>query len=138
MNMEQLIEAVENYRDTTLTRTHNRGGWSKKRLELMPVYRTLNGPCWLVTSHEVQTHGYPQMWVHGKFVLIHKIVAEIVTGEEVPKGMTVSHLCELRDDIGSRRCVNPRHLVVESQWDNTSRSPNRTRDSKGRFSKAND
>ena len=48
-------------------------------------------------------------------MLVHQISYLAATGEDLPDGFDVSHLC------GNAGCCNPAHLVAESHADNMSR-----------------
>ena len=77
--------------------------------------------CW-VSSYSTSTHGYAQLgWQDGppgshKMTLAHRSAFEYHTGERIPDGMTIDHMCR------NRRCVNPDHLRMLSMTDNSMRN----------------
>lgn len=86
--------------------------------------------CWLWTDKPGRL-GYAQVRIGGRsgsFVLVHRWAYEHLVGP-IPAGMTIDHQCHNRDTscIGGpscihRLCVNPSHLEVATQRDNTLRS----------------
>ncbi len=83
------------------------------RFEAMALPEPTSG-CWLWMG-ALSNVGYGQFRLDGKTVLAHR-VAVILDGRELPPGLTVDHRCS------QRRCVNPRHLDVVTQRENTLRS----------------
>lgn len=83
--------------------------------------------CWIFTGC-VTSRGYGCVGAgaKGKSVLTHRL-AVIADGREIPDGMTVDHLCHdsatchLDTRCPHRRCVNPDHLDVVTQGENTAR-----------------
>lgn len=77
--------------------------------------------CWRSIIKSRVAGGYSRIKVGSrtdgsrKSVLMHRASYEAFVGI-IPDGMTVDHLCEVTD------CVNPKHLVLASSWDNTKRS----------------
>jgi hypothetical protein len=74
--------------------------------------------------------GYAQTkygWPAAKSVLIHRLSWMYYKGE-IPEGMVVDHLChnpaecEGGNNCPHRRCVNPEHLTLVTQLENTLRS----------------
>ena len=63
---------------------------------------------WMGTK---DSHGYGQMSVNGRSVLVHRLIYQIYNGE-IPTGMQVLHDC---DDPG---CVFPGHLHLGTNADN--------------------
>jgi hypothetical protein len=67
------------------------------------------GGC-LISTYSIGSHGYAQVgWRNrelGKHQMTtaHRAAWVAHTGEQIPDGMTVDHLCHVR------RCVNPEHL----------------------------
>lgn len=74
--------------------------------------------CW-VSTYSVASHGYAQIgWkTEGSrhMVLAHRASWTHVNGQ-VPIGMTLDHLCK------NRRCVNPAHLRLLSNYENARRN----------------
>jgi hypothetical protein len=68
------------------------------------------GPCFL-THYTPNQDGYARVFVRGERPqYAHKIIFQAFHGD-IPDGMTVHHLCEVR------RCCAPRHLTLESRAD---------------------
>lgn len=79
--------------------------------------------CW-ISRYSVASHGYAQIgWsVRGhpqgkknRMVLAHRASWTAVNGQ-VPMGMTIDHLCKVR------RCVNPDHLRLLPNYENSRRN----------------
>ena len=74
--------------------------------------------CW-VSTYSTASHGYAQIgWQDGDkrhMVLAHRAAWTHVNGQ-VPIGMTLDHLCK------NRRCVNPAHLRLLSNYENARRN----------------
>jgi hypothetical protein len=96
----------------------------KKKVELKAVRRTGFSECWMMISHTAKKEGYQRLTLGKDRMYAHRAVAVIVYGD-IPEHMTVSHLCETKNSIESRQCMNPDHLIIETQRDNLNRSPNR-------------
>lgn len=77
-----------------------------------------NAGCWL-SAYSTASHGYAQIgWQeYGSrhVVLAHRAAWVHVNGQ-VPVGMTLDHLCK------NRRCVNPTHLRLLSNYENARRN----------------
>lgn len=69
--------------------------------------------CWLWTAY-VGPHGYGQLSVGRERFLAHRYVYERVVGP-IPEGMHLDHVCR------TRHCVNPGHLEVVTNAENTRR-----------------
>jgi hypothetical protein len=76
--------------------------------------------CWLWTG-SVVAEGYGVLWKDGKNVRAHRISWELHYGP-IPDGMKVCHKCD------NPPCVNPSHLFLGTNRDNTQDSI-----SKGRY-----
>lgn len=83
-----------------------------------PTIREDLGPCWLWRSH-LDKDGYGHIKLGGKTCLAHRVSYEISTGSA--GGLCVLHRCD------NRCCVNPAHLFLGTNLDNT-----RDREIKGR------
>ena len=76
----------------------------------------------LVSTYSTGSHGYAQVGWHEAgartVTLAHRVVASAILGA-IPEGTTVDHLCK------NRRCVNPGHLRVISNFENARRTNGR-------------
>ena len=75
--------------------------------------------CW-ISRYSVASHGYAQVgWQvrpgYSRMVLAHRASWAHVHGQ-VPIGMTIDHVCK------QRRCVNPDHLRLMSNFENARRN----------------
>lgn len=74
--------------------------------------------CW-VSTYSTASHGYAQIGWQNKgschVVLAHRAAWTHVNGQ-VPIGMTLDHTCK------NRRCVNPAHLRLLSNYENARRN----------------
>ena len=68
---------------------------------------------WLGTVEKESGYGY--ISVHGRTTQAHRFVWEQVTGQKIPDGLVIDHVCRVR------RCVNPYHLEVVTQKENVAR-----------------
>ena len=69
--------------------------------------------CWLWTAYR-NTDGYGVLGVAGRLVRAHRFAYELLVGS-IPRGLQIDHLCRVR------HCVNPAHLEVVTQRENTLR-----------------
>lgn len=81
------------------------------------------GECW-VSTYSVGSHGYAQIgWDVGegrrRATTAHRAAWVHFTGAQIPTGMTVDHLCK------TRKCVNPAHLRVLTNFENARRTSGR-------------
>ena|SRR5215831_7523740 len=88
------------------------------RLRSDPIARLLarteiTDSCWLWTGPTGDL-GYSRVWVDGKGRHGHRVMYEAEIGP-VPDGMTLDHLCRVRN------CINPAHLEVVSRAENVLR-----------------
>ena len=68
--------------------------------------------CWIWTgAHHSKQRGYGKFRLLGKVMNAHKAAYLLFKGP-VPEGMVIGHLCNRES------CVNPAHLVAQSQAEN--------------------
>lgn len=81
-------------------------------------HEAVEGGCW-VSAYSTSTHGYAQIgWSDAgvtHMVLAHRASWTHANGQ-VPVGMTLDHTCK------NRRCVNPSHLRLLSNHENSRRN----------------
>jgi len=77
----------------------------------------IDGECWRWVGAKDGADGvyYGRFYHRGVTMGAHRAAWEIHNKREVPKGMTIDHLCE------NTLCVNPEHLKLATQWENNSR-----------------
>lgn len=80
-----------------------------------------DGDCW-ISTYSVASHGYAQVgWQDNRerhIVLAHRASWEYAMGP-VPLGHTLDHLCK------QRRCVNPAHMRILTNYENARRTSGR-------------
>ena len=73
-----------------------------------------------ISTYSVGSHGYAQIgWQdpdHRHVVTAHRAAWVWANGQQIPVGMTIDHLCK------NRRCVNPDHLRLISNFENARRT----------------
>lgn len=71
-----------------------------------------NNECW-EWQRKVNTYGYGSLWVldRGRSIGVHRLVWEINYGP-IPEGLLVLHECD------NRKCCNPQHLKLGTDFDN--------------------
>jgi hypothetical protein len=89
------------------------------RIEKLP-----ESGCW-IWMRKVNKGGYGVTSVGRKTMAAHRAVYEYRTGQSIPPGMVLMHLCDVRS------CVNPDHLRVGSYQDNTNDCIRKGRDYRG-------
>lgn len=76
-----------------------------------------------ISTYSVASHGYAQIgWSSPNerhVVLAHRAVWVHEHGRQIPEGMTIDHQCK------ERRCVNPRHLRLMTNFENARRTSGR-------------
>lgn len=82
----------------------------------------INGECW-ISTYSVASHGYAQIgWQDGDYrqvVTAHRAAWVYHNEMQIPEGHTIDHLCK------NRRCVNPEHLRMLSNFENARRTHGR-------------
>lgn len=77
----------------------------------------------LISDYSIGSHGYAQIgWYDGaktQMTTAHRAAWVAITGQQIPDGMTVDHICK------NRRCVNPTHLRLLSNFENARRTSGR-------------
>jgi len=63
--------------------------------------------CWIWTGAD-NGAGYGRFHSNYSDKRVHRVSYEFFTGEKIPKGLVIDHLCR------NRKCVNPDHLEVVS------------------------
>lgn len=74
---------------------------------------TKTSGCWLWTG--ALGNGYGRFKVNGRLYGAHRLAVVIATGEDVPAGLVIDHLCR------TPACVNPDHLECVTLRENTLR-----------------
>jgi hypothetical protein len=95
----------------------------KLKVSIREVQRLGNlSACWIMDSHKDNAAYYPRIVYKGIRYRVHRLV-KMIEGVTIPVGMTASHLCETMCDTLNYQCVNPDHIVIETQKENLLRSP---------------
>lgn len=81
------------------------------------IYKAENG-CWEWNGHT--RYGYGFFWFNGKDIRAHRYSYEKFVGK-IPRGMFVCHKCD------NKKCVNPEHLFIGTEKDNTQDSIEKNR-----------
>lgn len=74
------------------------------------------GPCWIWVGNTTPPYGYGRFGAYGKMHRAHRFSWELNTGNKIPEGFQVDHLCF------TPSCVNPDHLEPTTPYINTMRS----------------
>lgn len=98
----------------------------KMATKTKPIEYTVDAKgCWNTEKrHRNNDRGYSNVKRNGRMMRTHRYVFEQVNGE-IPEGMVVRHKCD------NRRCINPEHLELGTQYDNVQDTVNRGRTAKG-------
>lgn len=83
--------------------------------------------CWLWTARSKTTSGYGKIKHDGVTMMAHRVSWELVNGP-VPTGLCVLHDCPGGDNP---LCVNPAHLWLGTQSENTKDRHRKQRDARG-------
>ena len=89
-----------------LTRT------AEQRVKQLANYKVDSNGCWLWQGHCESKAGYGQVSYNGKSVPAHRMFYAELVGP-IPQGICVLHKCDVP------QCVNPEHLFLGTQKDNT-------------------
>lgn len=93
------------------------------RTKDMKYYVDKNG-CFICTSHYLDKDGYPKFKRNNTSYYMHRYVYEENFGE-IPKGLIVRHMCD------NTSCINPKHLILGTNKDNSEDMVMRKRSSTG-------
>ena len=78
--------------------------------------------CW-ISTYSTASHGYAQIgWTDGDYrqvVTAHRAAWVYFTGEQIPEGMTIDHMCK------NKPCINPDHLRMTTNFENARRTSGR-------------
>lgn len=74
--------------------------------------------CWPAIRGVSKQSGYAQWSIDGVTQMAHRYAYTYWTGEGIPDGLTLDHLCK------NRRCVNPAHLEPVTLVENVMRGDN--------------
>lgn len=80
--------------------------------------------CWLWTGSKRGSNNYGRFWLNNKSEMSHRVSYRIWNGE-IPDGLIVRHKCD------NPICVNPDHLELGTNAENSRDMVNRNRSLKG-------
>lgn len=79
--------------------------------ERMEYYTDRSGDCWIWRGN-LSARGYGRIKIKGKVWMAHRLSYELATGEPLPAGLVLHHIC------ANKACVNPDHLQPATQNQN--------------------
>jgi hypothetical protein len=88
-------------------------------------YKINENGCWVVTNFFVNKDGYTHVKRYNKRIGSHRWVYENFYKTSIPKGKVVRHKCD------NPTCINPEHLEIGTQTQNTRDTAQRNRTAKG-------
>jgi hypothetical protein len=91
--------------------------------ERLEFYSERSGKCLVYTGH-LDRYGYGQITIDGQMRTVHRLAYELAHGP-IPKGLVVRHKCD------NRPCIDPDHLEVGTNKDNSEDQVKRGRTTKG-------